>query len=678
MERLTLRINRRFVSGLACGLLALGLCGDPAAAGTPESRTDCYGDPLPSGAVARLGTVRFLPRAGAWAVALSPDGRLVATGTFPGSESNAVELWDAESGAVVGTLADGTNNILSLAFSPDGRQLAVSHAGRVEVFDAAKRKSLGELEQVAGRPAGAYWLVRWSPDGNYLAAVCYSGRAAMWDASSRKLVHSAAYDHEALGIAFSQDNRLLAVCGDKLLETRRASDFKVQMKADDVSVKVDSVAFSPDGKTLAGGVELATPPDSKSPHRDRRVRLWDAGTGKVRGETATFKGSPSEVAYLPDGKTVVAVGWGCAVHAWSSDTLKEQWTLSTVGYIGRHFAISADARTIATADRRIALWDLATGRQRHSWATHSHNVFSAAFTADGGAILSTGGEGIRSWDAASGRLLRCLPGTESSVFSTLAISHDGRTVAAGKATDICLWEWPSWKVLGKLAGHKATEMGNPVTSLDFAPGDAVLVSGGWDRTVRFWDMATRQQTRSLDLPQPIARVRFSPDGKIAAAGQFCGDVVLLEAVTGKRLDAIAGSQGLFFGAMDFLPAGPFLVVPKYRGVTPEELGRGGLTRPYAVRLWDYKEKKELWTSERLPFLNCIAVSHDGRIVATGGFPPRDWIRLFSAKSGRPLAEFRGHYDCVRAISFSPDDSRMLTASQDGTLLLWKVPPPQGD
>jgi len=680
---LALDVGRVGTRALACGLLALALGGraQPAAAAAPENRTDCYGDPLPPGAVARLGTVRFLPCSTAWAVALSPDGRTVASGTISGSERNVVELWDAAMGARIGTIADGTENIFCLSWSPDGRQLAVAHANRVEIFDAQTRNSLGELQQAAEKHVSGYWSLRWSPDGRQLAAVLRRpGTVALWDAASRKLVHSAIYEHAVRGVAFSQDGRLLAVCGDALLETRRTEDFKVQMKADGISAEVLSVAFSPDGKTLAGGVELTSPPDKKSDHPGSCVRFWDACTGKPRGETAAFEGPPFEVTYLPDGKTVVAVAAWHAVHGWSTATLKEQWTLSGTGYIGPRLAISADGRTIATAHRRIALWDLATGRHssatpRHSWVTHSQNVFAAVFTADG-TVLSIGGEGIRCWEAASGRLLRCLPGTASSVFSTLAISHDCRTVAAGRSGDICLWEWPSWKALGKLSGHKETAIGNTVTSLDFTPGDAVLISGGGDRTVRFWDLTRRQQNRSLELPQCVARVKFSPDGQIVAVGSF-GDVVLLEPASGKRLDAIPDSQCMFFGALDFLPAGPFLVVPKFRyaglvGPQPEVW-----KRPTAIRCWDCQQKKELWSSEFMPLLTGIAVSHNGRLVATGGLAADDSIRVWSAKTGRRLAEFRGHGE-VRAITFSPDDSRLLTGSQDGTLLLWRAPAAPGE
>jgi WD40 repeat protein len=677
MGNLARSVGRVGTRVLACGLLALGLGlrTGPAAAGTPENRIDCYGDPLPPGAVARLGTVRFLPCSTAWAVALSPDGRTVATGTISGSERNIVELWDAATGARIGTIADGTENIFCLAWSPDGRQLAVAHANRVEIFDAQTHNSLGELEQAAKVHASGYWSLRWSPDGRRLAAVLRS-TVAVWDAATRKLVQTAANEHTVRGVAFSQDGRLLAVCGDALLETRRTDDFKVQMKAGGASAEVQSVAFSPDGKTLAGGVKLASSPDKKSDHPGSCVRFWDACTGKVRGETTAFNGPPSEVTYLPDGKTVVAVAAWHAVHGWSTATLKEQWTLSSVGYIGWQFAVSADGRTMATAHRRVALWDLATGRQRQSWATHSQNVFSAAFTADGASILSTGGEGIRCWEAASGRLLRCLPGTESDVFSTLAISHDCRTVAAGKSRDICLWEWPSWKALGDLSGHKEAAMGNPVTSLDFAPGDAVLISGGGDQSVRFWDVATRRATRSLELPQCVARVKFSPDGKVVAVGSF-GEVVLLEAASGKRLDAIPDSQCMFFGALDFLPAGPCLVVPKFRyagfGNPQPEVWK----RPTAIRCWDYRQKKELWVSEFLPLLTVIAVSHSGRLVATGGLAADDSICVWSARTGRRLAEFRGQSE-VRAITCSPDDSRLLTGSQDGTLLLWQAPPAPDD
>jgi WD40 repeat protein len=669
--------------GVACWLLRIGLAvllargTAPAAAGVPQGRLDAYGDPLPAGAVARMGTVRFLPRANAYAIALSPDGRLVASGTIPGTEKNVVEIWDAASGARIHTLCDGTFNILSLAFSPGGEQLAVSHAARVEVFDTAAWKAAGAVEQVAGTPEWGYESVRWSPDGRYLAAArTRPGTVALWKTVDLKLARSARYGQDIHGVAFSRDSQLLAIGGKGVLETHRVSDFALRMKAG-VSADVQSVAFSPDGKTLAGAVRLV-PPDHSMPVKCTScVRLWDAETGGPRGESTAFKGDLPEVAYLRNGRTVVAIGWwGRAVHGWDAATLREQWTLEGPGYIGRHLALSADGRTMATADCRIAVWDLATGKQRHSWATHSSNVFSAVFTPDGATVLSAGADGVRCWDAASGRFLRSLAAKATKPRCPVAISRDGRTLATGVAggREIALWAWPSGEPLGNLSGHKQSPVDFTVQSLDFAPGDAVLVSGGYDRSLRFWDVANRQQSRCIDLPQPVVRVRVSPDGKIVAAAPFGSDVTLFEAEGGKRLGSVPESAHMFFGPFDFLPTGSLLVVPKPRSNLPADLAAAERKKPVAIRLWDYRKEQELWSSEPLALLNVIAVSHNGRLVATGGLLPDDSIGVFSAKTGRRLAEFRGHADNVRAIAFSPGDSRLLTASQDGTLLVWQVPP----
>jgi WD40 repeat protein len=239
-----------------------------AARGAAQSKPDLLGDPLPEGAVARCGTVRFLPRFAAWAVAISPDGKTVAVGSTPGScPDSCVELWDVATGQRTGTLAAGSQNILALAWAPDGRRLAVSHDERLEIFAAVEGKLLATLPQPKGafesllaframtgrsnagmpRPKPARpvnWSIRWSASGERLAACSTNGNVCVWDVPSLKIVSSAYCAMKLNDLAFSSDGRQVVLAGPRLLQARDVERLGVIWKQEDASREFDSVAMS--------------------------------------------------------------------------------------------------------------------------------------------------------------------------------------------------------------------------------------------------------------------------------------------------------------------------------------------------------------------------------------------------------------------------------------------------
>jgi len=676
--------------GTLLGVLGALLCGDLDSAlhtstmSAAEIKQDLYGDPLPEGAVARFGTVRFLPRFSVLAIALSPDGKAVATGSIPGSTpSSDVEIWDTATGKGTGTLLRGTDNIHCIAWSPDGRYLAVSHARQVEIFEVATRTGVGTLEKPRGKSPYSCWSLCWSPNGKWLAACWSESReVCLWDAATRKLVQSADCAEKPRAVAFSPDSKLLAAAGVGFLHVRDVATFTVRMNHEDASSEIRSVAVSPDGKTLAGAVELPEKKDKDpvEPPKEASgcVRFWDASTGQPRGETARFEGAPQQVAFTPDGKMVVSHDNGGFLRLWDPSTKAQRARLTLPGYAGWHFSISGDGTTLATAGRRIAIWDLATAKPRKPWDTHGGCVNAAQFSPDGGTVFSGGGvDGIRCWDPKSGRLLRRIPGTEAGVIG-MALSHGGKMGAAGAAEGmISLWDPVTGQSLGTLPGHKSREPSCSVFSMAFDPAAHYLVSGGTDKTVRFWDLAERKEIRKLDLPGMPIRVILSSDGKTLAVGVL--DVLgvdarirLYEFPSGREIQAIARSASIL-GACDFLPGRPCVAVPKRKINWLSFLRRDALNDWHApVRLWDYQEGKELWATKPVVIPGAIKASHAGRFIAVATWYPEDPICVFSAQSGELLKEFRGHFDGVRDLAFSPDDSQLLSAGQDGTLLLWDI------
>jgi Tol biopolymer transport system component/flagellar biosynthesis GTPase FlhF len=266
-----------------------------------------------------------------------------------------------------------------------------------------------------------------------------------------------------------------------------------------------SVAFSPDGRLLAGAGD-----------RNDGLRLWNPATGATKRDLDS-QSAVYWVAFSPDRKLLASAGGGERVELWNPATGQRLRTLTGHAKRVSSVAFSPDGKLLASGswDKTVRLWDPVTGRKLRVLTGRTGMICSVAFSPDGG-LLASGSwdERVRLWDPATGEQLRVLTGRTGMVRS-VAFSPDGGLLASGSGDNtVRLWDPATGRELRSLTGH----IGG-VCSVAFSPDGGLLASGSKDNTVRLWDPATGEQRHVLTgHTHSVLSVAFSPDGRQLASG----------------------------------------------------------------------------------------------------------------------------------------------------------------
>ncbi|KZL88168.1 beta transducin-like protein het-e2c [Colletotrichum incanum] len=409
-------------------------------------------------------------------VAFSPDGRQLASASFDGT----VKLWDTATGQCQQTLTGHGGKVESVAFSADGRQLAsASHDKTVKLWDIAT----GRCQQTLTGHDGWVYSVAFAPDGLQLASASYDKTVKIWNTVT-------GHGGWVNSVAFSPDGYQLASASeDKTVKLWNTATGRCQQTLKGHSYSVRSVVFAPDGSKLASASE------------DKTVKVWDAATGQCQQTLTGHGGWVNSVAFSPDGRQLASASEDKTVKLWNTATGRCQQTLKGHSYSVRSVVFAPDGSKLASAshDHTVKLWDIATGQRQQTLEEHGNWVSSVAFSPDGRQLASASyDKTVKLWDTARGQ---------------------------------CLWT---------LEGH-----GNRVKSVTFAPNGLQLASVSFDGTVKVWDAATGQCQQTLEEHgRWVSSVAFSADGRQLASASEDKTVKLWDIATGRCQQTLKGHRSL--------------------------------------------------------------------------------------------------------------------------------------
>ncbi|MCI0463997.1 MAG: WD40 repeat domain-containing protein [Gemmataceae bacterium] len=698
---------------LALPLLALGQ--RPADKG---ARADLHGDPLPDGALARLGTARWRLGEGTRVAGFTPDGTGLVVN--PNSQRpGPLQILDVTNGKERMHLPGADYTSGQFEFATRGNLMAVSHGTRLDLWEMPAGRLLRQIK-VEPYPA----VVAVAPDGKTVATGSTSTDKAkpclvrLWDVASGRLLVS----------------------------------------LDSHKTYVYALMFSADGKQL-----LSASPDQRYALDRNQVEVvpgfvcvWDVATHQ---RLAQYPNSGHTLVFAPDGRTWAYQGSDNRIRLVETAGGKE---LARIGVQGSAFAFTPDGKALATAghSQPLVLWDAATGKEVRRLEGQAAGYPTLGFTPDGKTLAcstqtnwsSTGGT-VRFWDVATGKEIRPYPGHPDEV-ACVAPAPDGKTVASGgNDGSLFLWEADTGKALHRMSGHPGG-----VSAVAFAPDKRLLASGGKDGQVRLWRVADGKEMRHLegpggavlaltfsadgksvwacgakgklqgwdvaggagpgafDLGQPsLSGATFSADGSLLACiggemGGFGGGssrvqvhrvrtgkkLLTLELEVGNPARAERGFEALHCWAVAFSGDGRLLAT----GESIQTQGLRVILGNHTIRVWELATGKQVLQVADLPVApRHMALSPDGRLLAHGhgrgfGFGQgaeevfflrdlsagvtlhqqrKDGGAVICLHSGSALRPIRDHVGRASCVAFAPDGKSLLTGG-DGTLTAWAAAP----
>ena len=316
-------------------------------------------------------------------------------------------------------------------------------------------------------------------------------------------------------------------------------------------------------------------------------------------------------------------------------------------------AVSSDSYTIASAgwDKTIKLWSAATGAELQTLTAGEHSSECVAFSRDG-RLLASGSRGdptFRVWDVGAGEIRHSVRAHRGDVCHAV-FSPDGRTIASsGHGGIIRLWTVDTGELLRELHGHKSHAVG----AVAWSPDGQHVAAGSFDGELRLWSAETGEAQLTLAGHRgQVWQIAYSPDGRILASAGDDNTLRLWDSETGELLETIDRDT-------DYLRAIAF---------SPDDR-RIAASTSCALRVWDLATlQQESVRLGHVDTVSTVAFTPDGTRIVTASKDTS--LKIWDAAPHEEPPTLRGHEHWVRDVAVSPDGRLIASASSDQTVRLW--------
>jgi WD40 repeat protein len=449
----------------------------------------------------RVFAARPAPGQSTRGLAYSPDGRRLAVAC----RDAVVRVCEAETGAVLAAgpagLAYPDMRDQPLAFTPDGRAVVTVRPDRGLQFVEADSGRV--VRVLPGSPAESVFGLAAGPGG--VLVVAAQNVVHVRDAGTgRTRVTLRGHTGIVLDVAVTPDGQVITGSADGTVVAWEPAGSAASVPLGPGGLLARAVAFSPDGRRVAGGAADAGP-----------TRVWEADAGRELFAVPGHGGRTTGAAFSPDGRRLVTAGRDATARVW--DAADGRPLLALAGHAGpvNGVAVSPDGRWIATGgeDRTARLWEAATGRPARVLAAGSP-VSCLAFGPGGRHLAAAGADGIvRAWEVESGEPGVALP-AGCGAIAAIAYRADGRQLAVVGGSGAVVWDPAAGRRLFALPG-----LPSEAWNVAYTPDGRRVVTTGKDGTLRVWDAADGRELLALGTAgESACGLAVSPDGRRVATG----------------------------------------------------------------------------------------------------------------------------------------------------------------
>jgi WD40 repeat protein len=567
-------------------------------------------------------------------------------------------------------------NLKSVAVSPDDHWLvAGGKMGMTEgawiLFKVVNDKLAVVLENTVrneGPKLNEINAVVFHPQGQWFASAAEDKRIMLWSLPAGKLLKQWEAPDKVKALAVSPNGKYLASGGevDKFGEEHKITVWEVETQKPRYITghtgTILDLAFDPTGELLA------------SASADKTVRLWKL-TGEKLGILAEHTGPVNSVTFSPDGLLIATGSDDKTIRLWKQEEIKEEKTLlwRTFHIFQGHKKKVTGVRFVehehslylvsASEDRNLRIWDIDSGVTLRVLQGHNSGITGLS-TNTAGQLFSASVDGtVKSWKSElPHQTIVNLQGEYS--ITSVALAPEGNRIAVGfEDGTLRLYSFPIAKLIDEQHLHQGE-----IWYLVFSPNGLLLASGGWDTTVKLWQVSKdgklRLQKSFENHYHPITSLAFSPNSSILASAGKDGQICLMDTIQNQTISCKESGDTHNYEIV--------------KSVTFDTTGNRLLSsgEDGYMRFWEIKNTQQ-------PLLNkfpeppshlkwaIASLSPDNQRTASVG-EEDSVIHLYAASNGQLQGDLEGHEGAIRRVIFSPNSQQLATISDDSTVRFWDL------